>query len=478
MDNRLLQLCYNTFGDAEIGISPIAGQGSNRRYYYIEADGQIYVGTEGENVAENRAFIYLSRHFSKLGLPVPEVIAVADDESCYLQTFGGTQSVFDLIAEGRKSGEFTAEEVTLLAKVISQLPSLQIKGNEGLDYSNCYPIAEFDARSINWDLNYFKYCFLKTSRVDIDEPTLEADFDALREKLLGVDLKMWGFMYRDFQSRNVMISADGAPTFIDFQGGRRGPVHYDVASFLWQAKAALPSGLKSQLIDEYLTALKAQGVEVDDVEFKATLRYFVIFRLLQVLGAYGFRGRFEKKQHFIESIPPALASLAELLCSDKISGKFPELQRLIKALHEREMAKTEPDHLVVTVGSFSYKKGLPQDESGNGGGYVFDCRALHNPGRYDQYKKLTGRDKPVIDFLAQIPNVATFLNACYELVDNSVATYLRRGFTSLHIWFGCTGGQHRSVYCAEQMARHIADLFPEAEVKLIHREQPQLANKK
>lgn len=438
-------------------IEPITGSGSNRRYYKITGPLTV-IGTIGEDVKENESFIGLSRHFRSKGINVPEVLAVADDGSAYLQEYVGDIQLLDSIKSSGDNAEQSVEAT------IRMLPKIQYAGAEGLDFSICYPQPAFDSRMVAWDLNYFKYCFLKVSGVKFDEVRLQDDFDRLSANLLYDDFAT--FMYRDFQSRNIMLKDGDTPYFIDFQGGRKGPAEYDVASFLWQAKAGFSPDFRERMIDAYIEAAREYAA-IDTAQFKARLRTFALFRMLQVLGAYGFRGLHERKQHFIESIPAALANARQLVEADA----YPHLSEIIDALCEKYSPQPARDHLLVTVGSFSYKKGIPQDESGNGGGFVFDCRGMHNPGRYEQYKKLTGRNMPVIEFLEERGEVQPFLAACHTLVDHSVETYLRRGFTSLTAWFGCTGGQHRSVYCAEHLARHLADKFPAAEIRLIHREQ-------
>lgn len=339
----------------------------------------------------------------------------------------------------------------MLEQTIRLLPSIQFEGSKDMDFGYCYPLAEFNRRSILWDLNYFKYCFLKTTGLEFQENLLEDNFEHMADALLQIQPQV--FMYRDFQSRNVMLR-EGKPYFIDFQGGRKGPFYYDVASFLWQAKANYPDSLRQELIDEYLDALQPYHA-IGKEQFLATLRHFVLFRTLQVLGAYGFRGYFEKKAHFIQSVPYAIENLRQLLETD-----FPEYPYLCLVLRKlTELPQFASVHnrrkLTVRVMSFSYKKGIPEDPSGNGGGYVFDCRAVHNPGKYEQYKQLTGRDKPVIDFLEQDGEILRFLEHVDALVDAHVQRFLERGFTNLSICFGCTGGQHRSVYSAEHVAHHL-----------------------
>ena len=447
-------------------VVELTGSGSNRQYFRLEGNGCQYIGCIGESTDENNAFIYLAEKFAEKGLPVPCVVAVSDDRSAYLQEYLGDTLLFDAIASGRVSGQFDETETALLAASIRKLADVQYLGARNLDFSKCYPQQEFCRRTVMWDLNYFKYNFLKLSGINFNESRLEDDFEELADYLLAEESAT--FMYRDFQSRNVMIR-DGEPWFIDFQGGRKGPAQYDVASFLWQAKANLPQQLRNRLIDEYLDAA-ARYADIDRNAFKERLQHFVLFRLLQVLGAYGFRGLFEKKLHFIESIPAALSKAVELISLNNFD-RYPTLVDILSHLARKYTAdKPAADHLTVTVRSFSYKKGIPGDDSGNGGGFVFDCRAMHNPGRYDEYKSLTGMDAPVIEFLEQRGEVQPFMEHCCALVDAAVEVYQRRGFTSLTVNFGCTGGQHRSVYCAERMASHLSEKYG-VDIRLNHREQ-------
>jgi hypothetical protein len=350
---------------------------------------------------------------------------------------------------------------------MSILAKFQVKGAEDFDFSICYPQPEFNKRSVIWDLNYFKYCFLKATGLDFQENRLEDDFDKFAEVLLSAPKD--SFMYRDFQSRNVMLN-NGEPYFIDYQGGRKGPLYYDVASFLWQAKAQYGTELREELLQSYLHSL-SELKDIEETEFREMLDNFVLFRLLQVLGAYGFRGYFEKKPHFLQSIPYALNNLNEIIDH----RNFPQFEYLIQVLREmsdlkqfKELTLEKP--LVVTVYSFSFKKGIPNDDSGNGGGFVFDCRAINNPGKYERFSSLNGLDEPVIQFLENDGEILKFLDNAYELVDQSVKRYKDRKFTHLMVSFGCTGGQHRSVYSAQKMAEHINEKFG-VEVQLVHREQ-------
>ena len=507
---KLLALYEQWSGAAPQQVVKLPGAGSNREYYRMaDAEGRTVVGCIGTSRDENHAFVYLARHFAKRKLPVPQVLAVSDDELRYLQTDLGAVSLFDAIRGGREAGgRYTLREQELLKRTIRELPNVQIRGARELDFSNCYPQPAFDTDSVRFDLNYFKYCFLKATELDFHELKLEADF-----RLLAKDLTAAGdtqcFLYRDFQARNVMLvpSPDDqhlSPYFIDFQGGRRGPYYYDLASFLWQASAKYPHKLRRELVYEYYNALKQYTEVPSPHRFVERLRLFVLFRTLQVLGAYGFRGYFERKQHFIDSIPPAIQNLRELLgqgeagfpypyLTDVLNRltRLPQFQRIETTASRADGYKTTDNNpykphpqdgpatfskydaqgpLVVKVYSFSYRKGIPEDESGNGGGYVFDCRSTHNPGRYEPYKKLTGLDEPVVRFLEDDGEILTFLDSVYKLADAHVRRYMQRGFTSLMFCFGCTGGQHRSVYSAQHLAEHLNRKFG-IEVRICHREQ-------
>ena len=500
---QLKQLYLEFKGNEPESITPITGSGSNRQYFRLtDEDGSSVIGVVGTSRDENHAFCYLSRHFTMRQLPVPSVLVESKDGLRYLQTDLGSVSLFDALKAGREAGgRYTQKEKELLRRTITQLPNLQIRGARGLDFSNCYPQSEMDVTNVLFDLNYFKYCFLKATGLDFHELKLEASFQLLARDIVSDSCE--SFLYRDFQARNVMLDEEGNPYFIDFQGGRRGPVQYDLASFLWQASAQYSDELRRELIDVYIESLK-QYVEVNETRFRERLSLFVLFRLLQVLGAYGFRGYFERKKHFLESIPHAMDNLRQLL-KDENGCPYPYLKEVLTALVELPQFAPKPVEpltradgykttdlnpykphpsdgpatfskydgkgpLVVTVYSFSYRKGIPEDNSGNGGGYVFDCRSTHNPGRYEPYKQLTGLDEPVIRFLEDDGEILTFLDSVYKLADAHVRRYMQRGFTHLQFCFGCTGGQHRSVYSAQHLAEHLNSVFG-IKVEIHHREQ-------
>ena len=466
--NRLVELYKKVFSVEPESCTPLTGSASNRKYYRMSGEGGSCIGVVGTDVRENEAFLSIAGHFRAKGINVPEVYAVSDDGMAYIQQDLGNAVLFDMLTEARKTGEGMDRVNDLLSKTMSMLPKIQFEGAEGLDFSVCYPQPSFDRRMVMFDLNYFKYCFLKPSGLEFDEVALQDDFERFADDLLVGDTDT--FLYRDFNARNIMVCGD-EPYFVDFQGGRRGPVFYDVASFAWQARAKFTDAQKEAMLSAYLSSY-ASYASVDEGSFRSSLRLFVLFRLLQVLGAYGFRGWVEHKANFVTSIPAAIAEMKAWLADP--SDRYPYLMRVLGRLVELPRFN-EPRHddgvLEVKVYSFSFKKGVPHDPTGNGGGYVFDCRSIHNPGRYEPYKKLTGRDEPVIRFLEDDGEIFGFLEHAYGIVDSHVETYRKRGFTSLMVSFGCTGGQHRSVYSAEHMAHHLAQKYPDIHVRLIHREQ-------
>lgn len=464
----MVQLYTKTFGQSPKEVKKLSGAGSNRQYYRItSSDGTTCIGVIGESYKENHAFLAIADQMNKKGINVPKVIAVSNDEMTYFLEDLGDTSIYDIISKSKaQENPWSSECITLLEKIMTDLPNIQFEAAEGFDFNNCSREQEFCPMVIRWDMNYFKYCFLKLTGITFDELKLEAEFYELEKNLMHcaeMD-KMQCFLYRDFQSRNVMIK-DGQPYYIDFQGGYRGPFYYDVASFLWQARAAYPQDLRNHLIDVYLKALQ-NNYTIEADTFKQNLSHFVFFRLLQVLGAYGFRGLHEHKTMFIEPIQQALKQILQFDQYTYIHELLEQVAKLPQFNQPSGKGK-----LTVRITSFSFKKGIPEDYSGNGGGFVFDCRAPHNPGRYEEYKKLTGLDQPVIDFLENSSSMPAFLENVYGLVDPAVETYLQREFTSLMVNFGCTGGRHRSVFCAQHLAEHLAKKYPDARIILTHREQ-------
>ncbi|MDE6548465.1 MAG: phosphotransferase [Muribaculaceae bacterium] len=460
-EHSLKNLFESFYNISEVRLTPIVGSGSDRLYFRMSADNLSCIGTYVPDAAEGRCFVELAKGFLMQGKAVPEIYAVSPDYHCYLQEDLGDKSLFSLL----NAPCFEA----LVKETLIRLASLQ-KTPENIWRPVCVN-KDFSQRQILWDLNYFKYEYVKPRNVVFDEDRLEDDFESLAKKLEGISDEFCGFMMRDCQSRNVMVTDDG-PVFIDFQGGRKGPALYDAVSFLWQARAGLSDDFRKSMLEFYCMSYCDGDLEKKD-EMLSALNEMVLFRTLQVLGAYGFRGLVQQKSHFLLSIPGALANLRALLCQGVLEG-FPELKKVSEALVSDPMFEVSESTggLTVEIFSFSYKKGYPQDLSGNGGGFVFDCRALHNPGRYKEYRQLTGRDRAVIEYLEKRGEVQPFLKSVWSLTDAAIERYLHRGFSHIQISFGCTGGQHRSVYSAEHTAAHVRATFPEANVRVVHREHP------
>lgn len=443
-----------------VKIRQLAQAGSDRQYFRITTSKRCYIVTYNDNIRENVAFLEFSRHFNSKQLSVPEILHQSEDQSLYIQSDLGDTSLFDIL---QKDG-FKEGTLDLYKKTLAQLAQFQIQGGTGLNYDYCIATKSFDRNAIYSDLLYFKYYFLRALQMPYDKNLLLNDFEMLSYFLMQEQHKF--FMHRDFQSRNVMVKDDKV-FFIDYQGGMQGALQYDVSAMLWQAKAGLPYDWRDELVNYYFDKvndlLDHQLVKKD---FLDNYHGFVLIRMLQTLGAYGFRGLFERKPHFISSIPFALRNLKWFLENKTFPIRLPELQKVLEAMVEDkviqrfENAKATPESkLTVNIHSFSYKKGLPEDPSGNGGGFTFDCRGLLNPGRFEKYKKLTGRDNAVQDFLMYQTEMPVFLQHVYSMVDISVNDYLKRDFENLQVNFGCTGGQHRSVFAADSLAKHLKQKF-------------------
>ncbi len=461
IEAALIELVSSVADTKAVSVESLVQSGSNRRYYRLRTATQSFIGTYVPDAAEGICFVRLALDFRNDGRQVPEIFAASPDGRLYVQEDLGDTSLFSVLHE--------PEATDSIKETLLRLVALQ-KTPEGVWEKDCMS-NPFDRRQAMWDLNYFKYEYLKPQEIAFDEDRLEDDFEKLAGHLIAIKDDYYGFMMRDCQSRNVMITQKG-PVFIDFQGGRRGPSLYDAVSMLWQARAGFNPEFRREMLDFYCDAY-CSGNAVKKQEMLSSLGDMVIFRTLQVLGAYGFRGLVQRKPHFLLSIPGALANLRELIEAGAIDD-YPELKRCASILARQEERKTDDfKGLTVEIFSFSYKKGYPEDASGNGGGFMFDCRSLHNPGRYARYKALTGRDKEVIEFLENRGEVKAFLRSVWSLTDMAIERYLSRGFTNLQIGFGCTGGQHRSVYSAERTAAHVRQIFPEARVRLIHREHPE-----
>ena len=457
-EEKLISLFEEWSGNSVVDFTGLAGSGSNRRYYRIIGEKSTAIGVIGEDRRENETFLEFTSHFAKHGLPVPEIYASNPDEGIYIQQDLGDVSLFDLVQ--KNSGSKLSGGIERLYKQsLDQLIRFQVVAGKDLDYSYCFPRVEFDAQSMQWDLNYFKYYSLKFQDITFHEEKLENDFQTIIQYLTEADANY--FMYRDFQTRNILIYQN-KPYFIDYQGGRKGPLQYDVASLLFQAKADLPFSFRQQMLDHYLEKL-AGYVNVDKKEFTELYYGFVLLRTLQVLGAYGFRGYYEKKPHFMESLEFAVKNVEWLLENIEFKFEFHELKRSLIQLTEkfknRDIKKPGSD-LTVEINSFSYLfMGIPDDKTDNGGGFVFDCRVLPNPGRYPEYRPFSGLDKPVIEFLKNEPAVGKFNQSVFDIVCQAIDNYIERGFDHLMISFGCTGGQHRSVYCAEKLYERLTKKY-------------------
>jgi len=463
MSQTILELLNDLFtrwcGESIMSINKLPASGSPREYYRITGTNSSAIGAINHDREENEAFIEFSRHFHSLGLAVPEIYLVDLENNAYLQEDLGDLTLFDHIFELRDNGDFPEALSEVYKEVLTELQKFQIDGAKNLNYSTCYPRASFDQQSMQWDLSYFKYYFLKLAGVPFNEQLLENDYSALIDYLLAQDTNY--FLYRDFQSRNVMLR-DGKPCFIDYQGGRKGALQYDVASLLYDSKADIPPAVREELLEHYIAGL-ANYPSVDAAKFRESYYAYVLIRIMQAMGAYGFRGFYEKKTHFLQSIPYALNDLKWILNNVNFSIEIPTLLKVFQDLLEAPKLKRFKDKegrkstLTVSINSFSYKHGIPKDPNGHGGGYVFDCRVISNPGKLEQFKEMNGKHEPVIDYLNQQSDADEFLNNTFSLVDMSVDKYEERNFSHLLVSYGCTGGQHRSVYCAERLAEHLRE---------------------
>ncbi|MCG8581182.1 MAG: phosphotransferase [Bacteroidales bacterium] len=465
----LIQMFEKWAGEEARSFVMLPPSGSYREYYRITGRSKSAMGAYNSDGKENQAFLEFSRHFKTKDLPVPEIYDTDTDNNVYLQEDLGDVTLYSFLQGIRKGDDFPDELLNFYQKTLKKLICFQINGGEGLDYAKCYPREAFDRQSMLWDLHYFKYYFLKLARVPFDEQALEDDYHKLINFLLEV--KHDYFLYRDFQSRNVMVVED-EPWFIDYQGGRKGALQYDLASLLYDAKADIPQEVRKQLLDYYMEEL-GNYQEVNQKEFVCHYYGYVLIRIMQAMGAYGFRGFYEKKEHFLKSIPYAIENLKYLLEHVDLGIELPTLFAALKNVTESEDLMTigkSDSLLTVRITSFSYKRGIPIDVSGNGGGFVFDCRAIHNPGRYPEYADKTGKDEEVIAFFSKEPEMSAFLQDVYSIVEKSVEKYISRGFKNLMVNFGCTGGQHRSVFSAESLATHLQHKY-KLNVELKHVEQ-------
>jgi aminoglycoside/choline kinase family phosphotransferase len=474
MYEALARLYAQRFGRPPRSMLEVAGDGSNRSYYrLVGEDLRTAIGAVGPDREENRAFLSFTRSFHGAGLPVPELYGEDEAVGVWLEEDLGDTTLFNALVEARKAEprvDFPASILPMYERVVEVLPRFQVEGGRVVDYSVAYPRGAFDRQSMLWDLNYFKYHFLKLAHIPFNEQRLENDYHTLTDFLLRADRRH--FLYRDFQSRNIMM-VDGEPYFIDYQGGRRGAPQYDIASLLYDAKAAIPDDVRDHLLGHYLDEL-AKYLDFDREQFIQLYRGYVLVRIMQAMGAYGYRGFFERKPRFLQSVPFAARNIRGIL-EEGLPVAVPELedvlQRIVKEWSSKNETRAERPGLTVRVSSFSFKRGYPDDDSGHGGGFVFDCRALPNPGRHIEYRTMCGRDAGVVEYIERCSEAHQYWSHVRSLADAQIEEYLRRGFTSLSIGFGCTGGQHRSVYFAERLAAHIRHEFPQVNVTLVHREE-------
>ena len=471
MKERLIGLFEERFGGRPDVILDLPADGSTRQYCrLLRGEEQTAIGAIGPDHEENRAFLSFARAFRKAGLPVPEIYAADQEAGVWLEEDLGDTTLFRALSAARVAcgeDQFPADIERLYRRVLSILPRFQVLGHRVIDYRLAYPRRAFDEQSIRWDLNYFKYHFLKLAHVPFNEQRLEDDFSRLAAHLLEADADF--FLYRDFQSRNIMIW-DGEPRFLDFQGGRMGAPHYDVASLLYDAKANVPPAVRAGLLEHYLDAL-GEHAAVNRAEFRRRFPSFVLVRLMQAMGAYGYRGFFERKRRFLESVPTAARNLDHLLATG-LPVPLPELERVFRRIADRGARPTTgtapPSGLLVLIQSFSFRDGYPLDVEGHGGGFVFDCRALPNPHRVPALTDLTGEADAVVEYLERTPEVQEFWENVRGMVDAQVETYVQRAFSSLTVSFGCTGGRHRSVFMAAKLARHLAERHPHVAVRVRH----------
>jgi aminoglycoside/choline kinase family phosphotransferase len=466
---KLIALFEKWSKEKTISFSPLPFSGSARKYFRIKGNTKTAIGTINTDKRENNAFIYLTKYFLESNFNVPEIYASPINSNIYLQSDLGDQTLFSLLEQKGDKDRFDVEIISIYKKVIEQLPRFQINGSKKLDYSFCYPRAKFDKQSMMWDLNYFKYYFLKLAKIPFDEQKLEDDFNSLCGFLLQADSNY--FLYRDLNSRNIML-VNEEPYFIDYQGGRKGALQYDIASLLYDSKAKIPPNLRQELLDHYINLVR-KIKPIEKREFSKYYHGYVLIRLMQMFGAYGYRGYFEGKAHFLKSISLAQKNLEWLLENHRPKVKLPELWNALEniinsaELKKYDWNKHSDNKLTVHITSFSYREKIPLDLSGNGGGFVFDCRAIPNPGRLDEYKKQTGKDEAVQIFLNEKIEAQNFLKETFALIDQSVENYINRNWTDLIVNYGCTGGQHRSVYCAEKLAGHLRSKY-DVIVDLVH----------
>ena len=455
------------FGIQPEEIFPLPPTASNRLYYRLRSGDQLAIGAFNPDKAENDAFLYISAKLKDAGVHVPEVYQSDKQKFVYLIQDIGDIKLLDLVEEYKKNND--PDYLLWYKRVLDQMPLIQYRAAKDFDFTKCFPRNAFDKQSILWDLNYFKYYFLKLAYIPFHEQMLENDFQMLSEFLIQAPRDF--FLFRDFQSRNIMIYKNDV-YFIDYQGGRKGALQYDLASLLFEAKVGLSEAERSELLNYYLHLFSSFEFFNQEI-FLQYYPAYILIRLLQAFGAYGYRGYFERKSFFLQSIPPALNNLKSVLQNYDLEKIIPYLSKILDRMiqsYENKIPLQKENKLNITINSFSYKKSVPEDFSGNGGGFVFDCRALPNPGRYEKYRTKTGKDAEVKQFLSQENRVQLFLENTKNLVASSIDNYLERSFEHLMISFGCTGGQHRSVFCAEELGHWILKQYDNVNLNMNHLE--------
>lgn len=431
-------------------ITRLPQSGSDRVYFRLLYGDEHVIGAYNPSREENDAFVGFSNHFRSKGLPVPEIYVYYPDERVYFLEDLGDSNLFTWLAQRSDEERFNQETEALFLTVASDLVRIQTEGIKGLDLSLCYPHRSFDRQSMVWDLNYYKYMFLKLIGAPFNEIKLERDFEALTRFLLDAGQEY--FLFRDFQTANIMIR-DGKPWYIDYQGGRLGAPQYDIASLVYDAKAYIPSGIREKTLERHLDLFAAATGKPRESLAKYS-GAFTLIRLMQALGAFGFRGLHENKPTFSESIVPAVELMNDLLWGGKLHIDLPELtkasesvplQRKYRILsHYQELVK-------INIESFSYVRGRSVNYD-TGSGFVFDCRGLRNPVLESDLRERTGLDPEVAEFFGNDDEAVAFAGDCSNIIRNTLPMMRRKGILEIHAAFGCVGGQHRSVWCAARVA--------------------------
>lgn len=460
MQRRLIELFEFHFKESVVEILPLKAHASPRIRFRLRSKSRSVIGVKNDDIPENRTFIYLTEHFRKHYLPVPEIYCIHPSADIYLEEDLGDVTLYDLLQSSRsESDPFPSHIEQYYQLAIEYLPQFQVIAGNTIDYTQTHRKNHFGSEFMLSDMRYFRDQFLRQKGHFFDEFALNRDFNKLADYLGAVPADY--FMYRDFQSRNIMIKNEQL-YFIDYQSGCKGALQYDLVSLLFQSQAKIPVEARLKLQNVYLEAIQ-KHVKIDDKEFLNYLNTFALLRIMQVLGTYGLRGLKEGKQYFIDSIEMALENLRWLYMSNELPIKLPELERAIKSIsatkQEQGVSMKDDEKLILSLYSFSYKQATPTPFNPHGGGFVFDCRCLPNPGREEAYKSKSGLDKEVVDYLESRVEVEEFFVRIAAIIEQALQAYVGRKFSSLSVAFGCTGGQHRSVYFVERLAKHLANKY-------------------